>query len=46
MIFCYSEVSDQEDRHRFMDGAITDVLEALGYTEAVRIFYDTPKWYA
>lgn len=41
-----SENADQEFRHRAMDSALTDVLEALGYTEAVKIFYETPKWYA
>lgn len=41
-----SENDDQEFRHWAMDSALTDVLEALGYTEAVKIFHETPKWYA
>lgn len=41
-----AEFDDQEMRHILMDGALTDVLEKLGYAEAVEIFINTPKWYA
>lgn len=40
------EFDDQEMCHRIMDGTLTDVLEKLGYAEAVEIFINTPKWYA
>ena len=39
----YSEMSDREFRHMNMDSALTGVLEALGYAEAVEIFRETPK---
>ena len=41
-----AEDPDQERRHRSMDSVLTYVLESLGYTEAVKIFLDTAKWYA
>lgn len=41
-----AEYGDQELRHIVMDGALTGVLEKLGYTEAVEIFENTSKWYA
>lgn len=37
---------DQECRHYTMDGILLDVLEQLGYGEAVKIFRETPAWYA
>lgn len=37
---------DQECRHYKMDGILLDVLEQLGYDEAVKIFRETPMWYA
>lgn len=38
--------TDQEDRHCRMDGYLLNILEALGYGEAVEIFDNSPKWYA
>lgn len=40
------ENEDEEDVHYHMDTAITDLLLALGYEEAVYIFDNTKKWYA
>lgn len=37
---------DLELVHITMDDALLNVLEKLGYAEAVKIFEDTPKWYA
>lgn len=41
-----SEDDDVECRHYNMDGILLDVLERLGYGEAVKIFRETPMWYA
>lgn len=37
---------DLEDMHIRMDYYMTTVLEELGYEEGVKIFRETPKWYA
>lgn len=39
-------LGDQEDVHVHMDYYMTTVLEELGYEEGVKIFRETPKWYA
>lgn len=36
----------EEDRHIDMDEYICKTLESLGYTDGVRVFRTTPKWYA
>lgn len=37
---------DEEDCHVAMDRLMTEVLESLGYSKGIEIFWDTPKWYA
>ena len=37
---------DEEIAHVQMDGLMCELLEKLGYGEAVKIFDDAPKWYA
>lgn len=37
---------DIETRHRALDGAMADLLEALGYSDAVEVFWRAHKWYA
>lgn len=37
---------DQERCHVEMDQLLMDLLETLGYDEAVKIFRSEPKWYA
>lgn len=37
---------DKEDIHWQMDNYMLSVLEELGYEEGVKIFRETPKWYA
>lgn len=37
---------DEERVHLEMDQYILEVLEELGYSEGVAIFFDTPMWYA
>ena len=37
---------DEEVEHISMDNIMLELLEELGYSEAVAIFNDTPKWYA
>lgn len=37
---------DEEDTHIAMDELMTKILISLGYGEGVKIFNDTPKWYA
>ena len=37
---------DEEVCHILMDNAMCDFLEGLGFTEAVKIFKETKKWYA
>lgn len=41
-----SNIESQEDRHYDMDNLMCNLLEALGYGEAIDIFDSTPKWYA
>lgn len=41
-----STIGDEERMHQLMDDMMCDVLRSLGYDEGVRIFLDTPKWYA
>ena len=35
-----------ESVHIEMDLYICEVMESLGYTEGIRLFRGTPKWYA
>ena len=35
-----------EERHLQGDAALCETLKALGYGEAVQIFYDMDKWYS
>ena len=37
---------DKEEMHVVMDAYLLQVLEELGYEEGVKIFEETPKWYA
>ena len=37
---------DCEDTHYRMDNLMCDLLEKLGYSDAVDIFKQSPKWYA
>lgn len=41
-----SAKNDEEIAHIGMDDAMCELLEKLGYGEAVKIFEDTAKWYA
>lgn len=38
--------SDWETMHKRMDGLMKQVLKSLGYDEGVRVFDESPKWYA
>ena len=37
---------DEEAAHRLADDILCDLLESLGYTELVEVFYSIDKWYA
>ena len=37
---------DRETSHRRMDALMCKVLEDLGYGKGVKVFKETPKWYA
>lgn len=37
---------DRETSHRRMDALMCRVLEDLGYGKGVKVFKETPKWYA
>lgn len=41
-----ADIPQQDIRHVRMDSVLTTVLEMLGYSEAVKIFNDTSKWYS
>lgn len=36
---------DTEDKHRYMDNLMAEVLKELGYSKGIQIFVDTDKWY-
>ena len=42
----YKDGNDIERTHRAMDDLMCETLASLGYEEGVKIFRDTPKWYA
>lgn len=37
---------DEEIVHSMMDGIMCETLDRLGFTEGVKIFNETSKWYA
>lgn len=37
---------DEETAHYLADDILCDLLESLGYTELVEVFYSIDKWYA
>ena len=39
-------LEDCEDTHYRMDNLMCDLLQILGYGDAVDIFKQSPKWYA
>ena len=40
------EETDIEKRHHKMDDIMCEILEELGYSEIVKIFVDSEKWYS
>lgn len=41
-----SAMDDKERMHQLMDDMMCEVLQSLGYDEGIRIFLNTPKWWA
>ncbi len=37
---------DLEEPHKDMDEYLCQTLEALGYSEGIKLFRTTPKWYS
>ena len=42
----YGILEDCEDTHYRMDNLMCNLLRKLGYSDAVDIFKQSPKWYA
>lgn len=38
--------NDTESAHRMMDSLMCSLLETLGYSDGVKVFCETYKWYA
>ena len=37
---------DKENAHAAADGLMCKLLEELGYTDGIKVFYDMDKWYS